>query len=57
MKHPVNQLTVAMLETNLSSRMAQYHKLMLDLKTTQEQTRCNNKINNLTNHQVSKLQL
>lgn len=57
MKHPVNQLTVAMLETNLSSQMAQYLKLMLDLKTIQEQTRCNNKINNLTNHQVSKLRL
>jgi hypothetical protein len=52
-----HQLTVVMLEINLSSQMDRFHKLMLDLQTTQEQTSCNNKMNNLTNHQVSSLHL
>ena len=52
-----HQLTVVMLEINLSSQMDRFRKLTLDLQTTQEQTSCNNKINNLTNHQVSSLLL
>ena len=56
-KRRINLLTVAMLETHPSSQTDQYLKLMLDLKTTRELTRCNNKINNLTNHQASNHQL
>jgi hypothetical protein len=52
-KRRINLLTVAMLETLPSSQTDQYLKLMLDLKITRELIRCNNKINNLTNHQAS----